>query len=79
MRHRRGTEAPRFPPLTAAELPDLELEISVLTPVRPAADVSEIEVGRDGLVAQEGFRRGLLLPQVATEHHWDRETLLSHT
>ena len=74
-----ATEDPRFPPLTAAELPDLELEISVLTPIRPVADLSEIEVGRDGLVAQEGFRRGLLLPQVATEHHWDCETLLSHT
>jgi AmmeMemoRadiSam system protein A len=74
-----ATEDPRFPPLTAAELPELELEISVLTPIRPVGDLSEIEVGRDGLVAQEGFRRGLLLPQVAIEHHWDRETFLSHT
>ncbi len=74
-----ATEDPRFPPLAAEELPGLEVEISVLTPIRPVADLSEIEVGRDGLVAQEGFRRGLLLPQVATEHHWDRETFLSHT
>jgi uncharacterized protein (TIGR00296 family) len=43
------------------------------------ADVSEIEVGRDSLVAQEGSRRGLLLPQVPTERQWDRETFLSHT
>lgn len=74
-----ATEDPRFPPLSADELPGLELEISVLTPIRPIDDVSEIEVGRDGLVAQDGFRRGLLLPQVATEHNWDRETFLSHT
>jgi uncharacterized protein len=74
-----ATEDPRFPPLSAEELPGLELEISVLTPIRPVADTSEIEVGRDGLVAQDGFRRGLLLPQVATERRWDRETFLSHT
>ncbi len=74
-----ATEDPRFPPLSADELPGLELEISVLTPIRPVDDLTEIEVGRDGLVAQDGFRRGLLLPQVATEHQWDRETFLSHT
>ncbi len=74
-----ATEDPRFPPLSAEELPGLELEISVLTPIRPVADLTEIEVGRDGLVAQDGFRRGLLLPQVATERRWDRETFLTHT
>jgi uncharacterized protein len=74
-----ATEDPRFPPVTAAEIPDLEIEISVLTPIVPVSDVSTIEVGRDGLVVQEGFRKGLLLPQVATEHHWERETFLAHT
>ena len=74
-----ATEDPRFPPLSADELSGLELEISVLTPIRTVDDLTEIEVGRDGLVAQDGFRRGLLLPQVATEHGWDRETFLSHT
>jgi AmmeMemoRadiSam system protein A len=74
-----ATEDPRFPPLTAAELPDAEIEISVLTPVRPVDDVGEIEVGRDGLIIQDGFRRGLLLPQVADEQGWDRDTFLSHT
>ena len=53
---------------------DLDLEISVLTPIRRVHDVSEIEVGRDGLVVQDGFRKGLLLPQVATEHRWDRDS-----
>ncbi len=74
-----ATEDPRFPPLTAAELPAVDLEISVLTPIVPVRDPSEIEVGRDGLVVQNGFRKGLLLPQVATEYHWDRDTFLSHT
>jgi AmmeMemoRadiSam system protein A len=74
-----ATEDPRFPILTAGELGDLHLEVSVLTPIRKVTDVSEIELGRDGLVVQEGFRKGLLLPQVATEHRWDRDTFLSHT
>jgi AmmeMemoRadiSam system protein A len=74
-----ATEDPRFPPLTAAELPAVDLEISVLTPIRRVEDLAEIEVGRDGLIAQDGFRKGLLLPQVATEQGWDRDTFLSHT
>jgi uncharacterized protein len=73
-----ATEDPRFPALSAEELPDVDFEISVLTPIRPVHDVSEIEVGRDGLVLQEGFRKGLLLPQVATEQNWDRDTFLAH-
>jgi len=74
-----ATEDPRFPPVTASELPDVTVEISVLTPITVVHDVSEIEVGRDGLVVQDGWRKGLLLPQVATEHRWDRETFLAHT
>ena len=74
-----ATEDPRFPPLTAGELPQVDIEVSVLTPIRRVGDVREIEVGRDGLVVQDGYRRGLLLPQVATERGWDRDTFLSHT
>ncbi|HEY3384008.1 MAG TPA: AmmeMemoRadiSam system protein A [Vicinamibacterales bacterium] len=74
-----ATEDPRFPQLGADEMENLTLEISVLTPIVPVTDVSEIEVGRDGLVIEEGFRRGLLLPQVATEHRWNRDTFLAHT
>ncbi len=51
----------------------------MLTPILPVHDVREIEVGRDGLVVRDGFQRGLLLPQVATERGWDRDTFLSHT
>lgn len=74
-----ATEDPRFPSVEAGELPRLSIEISVLTPITPIADVAEIEVGRDGLVIEQAFRRGLLLPQVAGEYGWDRETFLAHT
>jgi AmmeMemoRadiSam system protein A len=70
---------PRFPPVTPDEVPRLHLEISVLGPIVPVADPAEIVVGRDGLVVQHGFRRGLLLPQVAVEWGWDTLTFLSHT
>jgi AmmeMemoRadiSam system protein A len=74
-----ATGDPRFSPLTVPELPEVDIEISVLTPIMPVHDVREIEVGRDGLIVQDGFRRGLLLPQVAAERGWDRDTFLSHT
>ncbi len=70
---------PRFPPLTKSELPQTEIEISVLTPLTPVHNISEIKVGRDGLLVKNGFYEGLLLPQVATEYGWDVETFLSET
>jgi uncharacterized protein len=70
---------PRFQPVSPAELPSLDVEISVLTPEREIASIDEIEVGRHGLIIERGYRRGLLLPQVATEHGWDVETFLVQT
>ena len=70
---------PRFPPVTADELDDITLEISVMSPLVAVTDVSSIEVGRHGLVIRDGGRSGLLLPQVATDYGWDRETFLEHT
>jgi AmmeMemoRadiSam system protein A len=70
---------PRFEPVAAEELPDLEIEISILTPEREVTHVDEIVVGRHGLIVEQGGRRGLLLPQVAVEHQWSRETFLDHT
>ncbi len=72
-------EDPRFSPLTLKELKDLELEISVLTPLQRIKDVQEIEVGKHGLYIRKGFHSGLLLPQVATEHEWDPLTFLEET
>jgi AmmeMemoRadiSam system protein A len=70
---------PRFPPLGKDELADLDIEISVLTPMREITDVSEIEVGTHGLMIISGNYSGLLLPQVATEYGWGREEFLEHT
>ena len=70
---------PRFPPVRKEELPDLHIEISVMSPIVLVGDVDEIEVGRDGLIVSRGNRAGLLLPQVATEYAWDRETFLGQT
>jgi AmmeMemoRadiSam system protein B/AmmeMemoRadiSam system protein A len=69
----------RFSPLSAGELKDLNLEISVLTPLQRVEEVDEIEVGKHGLYVKKGFHAGLLLPQVATEYRWDRETFLEET
>jgi uncharacterized protein len=70
---------PRFPPIRAEELPRLELEISVMGPIEPVRDPAEIEVGRDGLIISRGRQAGLLLPQVASEYGWDRQTFLDET
>ena len=69
----------RFLPVKTAELDQLEYEISVLSPLRRVLDVKEIVVGKHGLVVKRGDREGLLLPQVATEQHWDRMQFLQET
>jgi AmmeMemoRadiSam system protein A len=70
---------PRFEPVGAAELNEIDLEISVLTQEREIESVDDIEIGRHGLIVEQGYRRGLLLPQVPVEHRWDRVTFLEHT
>ena len=70
---------PRFFPLRKEEMPDIEIEISVMGPIEPVKSVDEIEVGRDGLIVSRGRNAGLLLPQVATDYGWDRETFLRQT
>jgi uncharacterized protein len=68
----------RFSPLSAAELPDLEIHLSVLSPLQSVRP-DEVELGRHGLLVSLDGRRGLLLPQVPVEHGWDRETFLQQT
>ncbi|MDY6820640.1 MAG: AmmeMemoRadiSam system protein A, partial [Deferribacterota bacterium] len=70
---------PRFPPLRKDELNSIDIEISVLTPMVKLSDFNEIEIGRDGLYVVMGYNSGVLLPQVAVENNWDRETFLSYT
>ena len=72
-------EDPRFPPVRPEEVPELEIEISVLTPLWRVKDIKDIVIGRDGLIIRKGWRQGLLLPQVATEYGWDVKTFLEHT
>jgi AmmeMemoRadiSam system protein A len=72
-------EDPRFLPVKQEEMPELEIEISVLTPFRRIRDIGEIEVGKHGLYLVQGRFRGLLLPQVATQYQWDRVTFLRQT
>jgi AmmeMemoRadiSam system protein A len=79
----RGAEAAatadsRFAPVGPDELDTIRIEISVLSPLKRVRP-EDVRVGVDGLVVQNGGRRGLLLPQVAPEWGWDRETFLSET
>lgn len=67
---------PRFPKVTSAELKELDIEISVLSPMEKVKSLDEIKVGRDGLVLKNGFNSGVFLPQVPMEQHWDKTTYL---
>lgn len=70
---------PRFEPVLAHELRHIDIELSVLGPERLIESVDDIQPGRHGLIVEEGERHGLLLPQVAAEEGWDRETFLEFT
>ncbi|MDO5848283.1 MAG: TIGR00296 family protein [Methanobrevibacter sp.] len=78
-------EDPRFPEVTMEEYPELTFEVTVLSPPEklevsdPLEYLEKIEIGRDGLIIQKGYRRGLLLPQVAVEHNMDVQEFLEHT
>jgi hypothetical protein len=69
---------PRFPPVKAQELKGLELEISVLSPLRPVKGPEEVRPGKDGVEIEKEGRRAVFLPQVATEQGWGREELLDN-
>ncbi|OGP62527.1 MAG: AMMECR1 domain-containing protein [Deltaproteobacteria bacterium RBG_13_53_10] len=70
---------PRFMPVAEKEVPELDIEISVLTPLKRVTEINEIEVGTHGIYIKKGWYSGLLLPQVATEYGWDRKTFLENT
>jgi len=82
-----AVEDPRFPSVTLAEMDNIVIEISILTPPElikvndPKEYLEKIVIGRDGLIAEVGVRRGLLLPQVPVDHdrNWDVKTFLKHT
>ena len=80
-----ATRDPRFPPLADNELDNIIIEVTILTKPeliqvnQPQEYLSNIEIGRDGLIVEQGFFKGLLLPQVPVEQEWDKEEFLSHT
>lgn len=70
---------PRFYPMKEEDLDDFSIEISVLSPLKKIDEIEQIVIGQHGIYLEKGYYRGVLLPQVATEHHWDRLTFLKQT
>ena len=71
-------EDPRFMPVTADELSDIDIEISVLTPMRRINSIDEFELHRHGIYIRKGYRSGTFLPQVADEVNWTKEEFIGH-
>ena len=74
-----ASQDPRFRPMGRDELNNFNLEITILSPLEKIDDTNLIEVGTHGIYIIKGHNRGVLLPQVATEYDWDRETFLQQT
>jgi uncharacterized protein len=74
-----ATQDPRFYPMKPADLDEFEVDISMLSPLKKISDVEDIVVGTHGIYIIKNHCRGVLLPQVATEYGWDRDTFLRHT
>ena len=74
-----GDGRPAFPAVTEDELDDIQIEISVLSPLREISAIEEIQVGKHGLFIVAGMYRGLLLPQVAVKHRWNVTRFLEET
>ena len=68
----------RFTPVQQEELPDIDIEISVLSPLKKIDNIDEIELGKHGILVEEGYHSGVFLPQVATETGWSKDEFLGH-
>ena len=71
-------EDPRFPPLHSEELSDIDIEISVLTPMRRIHSLDEFLLHKHGIYIRKGYRSGTFLPQVADEVNWTKEEFVGH-
>ncbi|MFQ5903810.1 MAG: AmmeMemoRadiSam system protein A [Candidatus Binatia bacterium] len=71
-----ASQDPRVPPISQSELSDIHIDISVLSPLHLVHDPLSLEVGKHGLHIASGEKRGVLLPQVATQYSWDMKTFL---
>ena len=69
---------PRFPALSKKEAPEIEIEVSVLTPLKRIQSIDEFKLGRDGIYMIKGYNHGTFLPQVAKETGWNTEEFLGH-
>ena len=78
MAYAAAFEDPRFMPVTSGELADIDIEISVLTPMRRIQSIDEFQLHRHGIYIKKGFRSGTFLPQVADEVNWTKEEFLGH-
>ena len=78
MAHAAAFEDPRFMPVTRDELDDLDIEISVLTPMRRIQSLDEFQLHRHGIYIRKGYRSGTFLPQVADEVNWTKEEFVGH-
>jgi len=82
---RSATRDPRFPPIGESELDKIIIEVTILSKPelikvdKPEEYLSKIELGRDGLIVEQGFFKGLLLPQVPIEQGWNKEEFISST
>jgi uncharacterized protein (TIGR00296 family) len=79
------TQDPRFSPLKKDEMDKIIIEVTILTPPtkiivkNPRQYLDKIKIGRDGLIAEQGYYKGLLLPQVPVEQRWSIEEFLTQT
>ncbi|HDT12711.1 MAG TPA: AmmeMemoRadiSam system protein A [Candidatus Marinimicrobia bacterium] len=71
-------EDPRFNPIKKHELNEITIEISVLSELEEVSGVTDIEVGKHGVLLKQGYQQAVFLPQVAPEQGWDRDEMLSH-
>ena len=71
-------EDPRFMPVTKDELDDIDIEVSVLTPMRRIQSLDEFQLHKHGIYIKKGYRSGTFLPQVADEVNWTKEEFVSH-
>lgn len=70
-------EDPRFPQVQPAELPRIEIDVSILSPIRDIASLDEFKLGQMGIILTKGMRRAVYLPEVALEQGWSKEETLS--
>jgi AmmeMemoRadiSam system protein A len=73
-----AADDPRFAKLTLSELKDVEIEISVLSPLKRVDSAQSIELGKHGVLVRKGYQNGVFLPQVATETGWSKEEFLNN-